>query len=210
MLATLDPVPAAAPTTVPVVDALFWVACLVLVVAGATKLVSPSGVADTLSALGVGGTGTARLLGAVEALTAIVALTSGGPAPSLVVAVLYVGFAVVVVLARRRGLPSCGCFGARSAPPSMIHVVVDGVSAAVAVAAVATGPVDGPLPAGEGLAALGWSGVVVAALVVFASVLVVVVDTMVADVVEATRALRLQSDHDHDPGDVGGLTAGGT
>jgi hypothetical protein len=42
------------------------------------------------------------------------------------------------------------------------------------------------------LGELGGTGVVVAALVLLAAVLVVVLDTTVADVVEATRALRDQ------------------
>ena len=49
-------------------DALFWVTCLVLAVAGASKVVDPSEVVTTLSALGLGGRRTARLLGAAEVL----------------------------------------------------------------------------------------------------------------------------------------------
>lgn len=183
------------PGGVSAVDALFWVACLVLAVAGATKVVDPSEVATTLSALGLGGRSAARLLGSVELVVAVAALAVGGRVAAAIVAVAYVAFAGIVLFARRRGLRSCGCFGARSAPPSLVHVVVDVASAAVALAAMATTDV-GPPPVADGLGGFGWAGVVVAGLVLLATILVVVVDTMVAELVEATRLLREQGDHD--------------
>lgn len=174
-------------------DALFWVTCLVLAVAGASKVVDPSEVATTLSALGLGGRRTARLLGAAEVVVAVGAMTFGGRLSAVVVGVAYAAFAVIVVVARRAGLASCGCFGARSAPPSIVHVVVDVASAGIAwVAAANRG--GGPAPLTDGITSLGWAGVVVAGLVLLATIMVVVVDTMVADVVEATRMLRGQGD----------------
>jgi hypothetical protein len=186
-------------TVVSAVDALFWAACLVLVVAGASKLAAPDQVAPTLAALRlagparpgrVRGVGAARLVGAVEVALGIAALVLGGVALALGVAAAYLAFAVVVVLARRRGLGSCGCFGAHSAPPSWVHVAVNVGSAAVAVVAALLD--GGPVPAADGLAELGGAGVVVAGLVLLATVLVVVLDTTVADVVEGVRALREQ------------------
>ena len=180
-------------------DALFWAVCLVLVVAGASKLSAPTQVAGTLASLGlarpaargrVRGTGAARVVGTVEVALGLGALAVGGPVLAVGVALAYLGFAVVVVLARRRGLESCGCFGARSAPPSWVHVGVNVVSAAVAF--VAAGLDGGPVPAADGLEELGGTGVVVAALVLLVAALVVVLDTTVADEVEATRALRDQ------------------
>ncbi len=95
---------------------------------------------------------------------------------------------MIVAVARRRELPSCGCFGARSAPPSPVHVAVNAVSAVVAaVAAVA-----GPVPVADALAGQGIDGLVVAGLVLLVTALVVVVDTSVADLVEQTRAVRAQ------------------
>lgn len=176
-----------------VLDALFWVASLVLLVAGTSKLIDPDPVRATSSALGLGGRSTGRMLGGVEAVVAIAAMAVGGPVLGSLVAMAYVGFAAVVVFARRRGLSSCGCFGAGSAPPSSVHVVVDLASAAVATAAVATGGGTGPVPIADGLADLGASAILVAPLVLLAAVMVVVVDTTVADVVEATRALRNQA-----------------
>ncbi len=184
-----------------VLDALFWVVCLVLVVAGASKVAAPDAVASTLSALGpqrrgVGARSIGRLVGVAEVVVAVSALSIGGPVLGSLVGIAYAAFAVVVVLARRRGLPSCGCFGASSAPPSLVHVVVDVTSAAVAGAAVIAGRGHAPVPVADGLAGSVATGVVVASLVLVAAVGVVVVDTLVAEVVEATSRLRHQSDHD--------------
>lgn len=197
------------------VDALFWAVCLVLVVAGASKLAMPDQVAATLASLGLArrsprhaaggrpaGTVAARVVGAVEVAVGLGALVVGGPLLAVAVAAAYAAFAVVVVVARRKGLESCGCFGARSAPPSWVHVGVNVGSAAVALWAAVTA--GGPLPAADGLATLGFgTAVVVSGLVLLLATLVVVLDTTVADVVEATRALREQDerDHDHEGGD---------
>lgn len=191
-----------------VLDALFWVVSLVLVVAGVSKLTNPAPVAATLSALRPGaragvksrgpdaGIMAARLVGASEVLVGLVALSVGGAIVALVVAVAYAAFAVVVVMARSRGLESCGCFGASSAPPSWVHVAVDVASAVVAAASAAAGPV----PAADGLSALGGvDAVVVGGLVLLTAALVVVVDTAVADVVEAARLVRSQADDDPTP-----------
>lgn len=170
-----------------VLDALFWVVCLVLVAAGASKLVAPTATGTTLDALGLpGGEVAARALGGVELVAGLAGLAVGGRIVAAAVAVAYAAFAVVVALARRRDLPTCGCFGARSAPPSPVHVAVNGVSALVAAAAVA---LPAP-PVADGISGLGATGVVVVGLVLLAAALVVAVDTVVAEVVEAVAAVR--------------------
>jgi hypothetical protein len=175
---------------VSVLDALFWVTCLVVVVAGVSKLLDPSSTGSTLGALGLpGGDGVARTVGAVEVLLGMAGLVIGGVWSAVGVALSYAAFAVVVVIARRRELPSCGCFGARSAPPSPVHVAVNALSAVIAGAAA----VAGPVPAADGLGDLGATGVVVAGLVLLAASLVIVVDTVLADVVEQVRSVREQA-----------------
>lgn len=198
-----------------VVDAMFWVVCLVLVVAGASKVSAPQLVAPTFASLLAGGradggggrdgrlagdgafaVGIARTVGVAEVLIGIVALTVGGPIAAMVVAFIYVAFAVVVVMARRRGLASCGCFGVRSAAPSWVHVAVNLVSGAIAVvAALAGGGLTGggitgggPASVADGLADIGGVlAVVVVIAVVVATAMVVVLDTTVADAVESGR-----------------------
>ena len=58
----------------------------------------------------------------------------GGPVFAALVAVSYLAFAGFVVVALRSGAPisSCGCFGKVDTPPSLVHVVIDLVLAAVA------------------------------------------------------------------------------
>ncbi len=185
------PPPLPYPVEVAAWDVLFWVTCTVLVVAGASKLSEPSGTAAALGALGIPGRdAAARALGAVEVGLGLGGLAVGGRVIAAGVAVAYAFFAVVVLVARRRGLASCGCFGARSAPPSPVHVAVNAVSAAVAaVAAVAR-----PVPVADALAAVPWPTAAAAlGLVVLVTALVVVLDTVAADVVEATAALRAQT-----------------
>jgi hypothetical protein len=173
-------------------DALFWVVSAVLVAAGVAKVADPAGTAEAFAALGVpGGRAAARGVGALEVGLGVAGLSVGGTAVAAGVAAVYVVFAAVVVAARRRGLPSCGCFGARSAPPSPVHAVVDLASAGVAAEA-AVGGAAVPTDALAGL--LAPTAAVVLGLVALAAALAVVVDTVVAEVVEATAALRAQAD----------------
>lgn len=179
-------------TSAPVWDSLFWAVSAVLVAAGVSKVADPAGTADALAALGVpGGRVGARGMGALEVGLGVAGLTVGGTAVAVGVAAAYLAFAAVVVAARRRGLPSCGCFGARSAPPSPVHAAVDLASAAVAAVAAAGGAAV-PTDALAGLPTP--TAAVVLGLVALAAALVVVVDTTVAEVVEATAALRAQAD----------------
>jgi hypothetical protein len=165
---------------VTVLDAAFWVVCLVLVAAGATKSTEPAPLATALRRLGVPGTAQgprallmARLIGLVEVVLGIAGLAVGGTAVAAAVAVAYGAFTVVVVLAIVRRLPSCGCFGSRSGPPSVWHAVLNGASAALAVLATAASPV----PVADALDASGAGGWWALAAVLVAAGLVVVVDT---------------------------------
>lgn len=138
------------PGRVVALDAAFWAVCLVLVASGATKLADPVHFAASVAELGLtptrraagrpAGELAARATGGVEVLVGLWGLAAGGSPSAVVVAVLYAGFAVVVVAARRRGLSTCGCFGARSGPPSALHVVLNVACAGVAAGAAAVGP----------------------------------------------------------------------
>jgi hypothetical protein len=77
----------------------------------------------------------ARVVGVGEVLVAGLALFVGGPIVYAALAVVYAVFAAVAAAAWRRGGASCGCFGAKSAPLSGVHVVLNAsiaLSAAVA------------------------------------------------------------------------------
>jgi len=161
----------------------FQTVALVILASGAAKVVAPSGFAGLLATFGVPRPRVVAVgAGAVELALGAVALVQAGPWLALAVGVAYLSFAGTVLLARRRGAPDCGCFGAVAAPPSMLHVVINLFAAAVAlVAAVAAG---GPPPLLEVLGDQPMVGLPYVALVALAAWLVVVLDTTGAVVVD--------------------------
>ena len=107
-------------------------------------------------------------------------------------AAAYVAFAVVVALAIRRGVPSCGCFGRRAAPPARVHVVTNLASALVAMIVGGTA-----LRAGDDVAAVwaplrgvGWTGVTEVVLVAMCAGLVIALDTDGAALAHEVRIAR--------------------
>src|SRR6476620_540749 len=103
----------------------FGVVSAVLVVSGVAKLATPAPTASLLATLHLPASPrVARLLGVVEIAVGMAAVLIGGAVLAAIVGALYLGFAAVVVMARRAGAPSCGCFGAGAAPPSTVHVWV--------------------------------------------------------------------------------------
>ena len=128
-------------------DAVYWVAALVLVVAGATKVADPDSTESTLRGIGFGvPKGTGRAVGVLEVVLGVAALLVTGDAVARVVAVLvglvYLAFAGVVLAAIRGGLDDCGCLGVRSRAPSRGHAVLNAALGAVAIGAAISGPVD--------------------------------------------------------------------
>ena len=115
----------------------------VLAAGGVAKLVGPEATVPMLRALGLPARPVvARLLGALEVVVGVAALLFGGRLLAGAVAVLFAAFTVAVLRLRAGGeAVSCGCFGRSSAPPTLVHVAVDAVASAIAVAAVV---VDAP------------------------------------------------------------------
>ena len=119
----------------------FQILASVIVVGGVAKIASPDGFSSLLRTLGLpSGRIISRLSGAIEVVLGAVALLVGGRVAAVLLAVTYAIFTAVVVAARRSGAASCGCFGAVAAPPSRVHVVVNTVSACIALAAAIGGP----------------------------------------------------------------------
>ena len=109
----------------------FGMAALLLVIAGAFKLVDPSGSVGALRALGVVVDDTrVRVLAAAEAALGALALAVSNEVIALAVALSYAGFALVIVLALVRELPidSCGCLGRLETPPGGRHLLVVAVA----------------------------------------------------------------------------------
>ena len=123
------------------IAALLGAGALLLVAAGAAKVADPSRTAGALAALGWPSSPTLVRTGAMaETVLGAAALVVGGRILALLVAVSYLGFALFVMAALRAKTPigTCGCFGRADTPPKPVHVTVDALLAAGAVAAAAT------------------------------------------------------------------------
>ena len=160
----------------------FHIVSVVIVASGVAKIVSPDGFAALLRSLGLPHRRSlAVLAGVVEVVLGTAALLIGGIVLAALVALAYATFAVVVLLARRSGAEDCGCFGARSAPPSALHAVVNLVSASVAAAIALTGDVPW---IGEVLADQPALGVPYLIALATGAWLVVALDTAAAEVLD--------------------------
>ena len=82
----------------------------------------------------------------------LAALSIGGPVPTALLGLSYLGFTGFVVLALRRGgaVSSCGCLGRPDTPPTRTHAVVTTTLGVAALVQSARGGVD--------VAQLSWSG----------------------------------------------------
>jgi hypothetical protein len=110
-----------------------------LVAAGVAKGVAPQAAAGALRAMHLPSQLVlVRALGTVEVLLGVWVLYSGSAPAAFALGLFYLGFAVFVIVALARRLPigSCGCFGKDDTPPTWIHVAFDLVG--VAVAGIAT------------------------------------------------------------------------
>lgn len=99
--------------------------------AGAGKLVDPRHTAGALAAVNLPHSwNIVRAFGLLEVTIAVLVVGVGGVLPTALLAGLYAGFAVFVVLALQSDTPlsSCGCFGAADTPPGAAHLVVNVVA----------------------------------------------------------------------------------
>ena len=120
--------------------AFYAAGSLLLLLAGVAKLAFPRPAADLMATLGFpAGVWFARAAGGTEVVLGVTVLAVGGPAPAMAAAGVYSLFALVSLLALKRGLSSCGCFGQVDSPPSRIHVIGNLFFAAVCVAASGAG-----------------------------------------------------------------------
>jgi Methylamine utilisation protein MauE len=173
-----------------------FLAAGLLAVAGAAKIARPHATEQLLSDLGIGGPWTARSVGAVE--IAIAGWATVATAGAYALAFVYVAFAGFLgyVLVARPDAGSCGCAGAKTVPPSALHLSLDVLAG---LAALGYAVVHGP-SARTWVASLGPGAVpVLAGLLLAAWVLTVAV-------AEAPAAWRAWSpaavaDHEHEAHD---------
>ena len=170
-----------------VLGGLLGVVAGILAVGGMAKLRGPEATVPMLHALGLpGSTVLARLLGLIEVAVGVTAFLVGGRVAAAAVAVLFAAFTVAVLRLSVGGeAVSCGCFGRSSAPPTMVHVVVDAV-AALAAAAAAAVAAPGFLSMQPDLPAAGVPQVLLTALAVWLGVAVL---TVLPEALVAARRL---------------------
>lgn len=110
---------------------------ILLIVTGAAKIVRPHDVTKALVDLGLPRVPAAGLMvGMVEVGVGVGALLFSGALA--VQATLYAAFAIWVLVALRAEAPiaSCGCLGRDDTPPTVAHIVLNILGAALSFAAV--------------------------------------------------------------------------
>ena len=140
-----------------------WAASVLLIASGVAKLRRTEPSSRALAAARLpSGAPVVRTLAVAETSVGVAFVLRPAPVTALLLAAMYVAFAVFLVALLRRPAEAstCGCLGDRQAPPSRLHVGMDLIAAAAAIA-VATLSATGTAPpsflaeAGR----LGWRGV---------------------------------------------------
>ncbi|KAA0234978.1 MAG: hypothetical protein JJLCMIEE_01278 [Acidimicrobiales bacterium] len=174
----------------------FDIIALVVALGGALKLVRPLPTEQALQSVGLPHRrGAALWLGATELVLGSAAFVFGGRVLALALGIAYTGFGVFVAVAMRQdGNSRCGCFGRADTPPTMIHLILNVVSAGVAVAAFTY-----PVPSLEVIISEqpAW-GLPYLGFVLLGTYLVYIIDTALPEVLDAGRGVRPA-----DPGPVG-------
>lgn len=158
-----------------VVHAAFWVVALVLIGSGAAKIAEPGPFVGFVNDRLRGGLplATGRAVGVVEVALGLGGLALGGRVVPGLISLTYLLFTAVVAGAIRAGAPSCGCFGAVSSRPSIVHAAMNVGSTVVAAVAA----VDGVPPMADGMSGRGLLGIVLTVVVLAAAGAVIFVDT---------------------------------
>jgi hypothetical protein len=120
-----------------------FIAALLLVVAGAPKVLDPGDTTRAIRSVGLPARdGLVRILALGEVTVGTTVVAVGGTVPAALLGTLYAGFAVFIVMAIARGgaVASCGCFGTPDTPPTYAHLVLNVGAAAVGFAAALSGP----------------------------------------------------------------------
>ena len=112
---------------------------VLLVATGVVKIFKPADTEAAIRLVGAPGfSGLGRVLGAVEVLIGVGAMTLGRPSAWLVQAGAYTAFLVWMFVAHRKGVPieTCGCLGKPDTPPYWGHVAIDSMAAGLSLGAM--------------------------------------------------------------------------
>lgn len=160
----------------------YWVAAVVLAVAGIAKLRRPSAVTEALRAVGLPASPTTAIgLGVGELVLAVSVFAVGGPIPGLLTAGAYLAFAAVAArLASLAANPSkpmigCGCFGRSATPIGPTHVFANVALAAASLTAVLTSDTPSLPAVAADLPALGLAHLLLIAAAAAATVAILTV-----------------------------------
>ena len=120
------------------VAGIYFVICEVLVISGISKILSPLPTKSALSTIGLPSRSSlVRLLGLTEILIGILGILVGGRYLPLITGALFAFFSVFILFALRNGqVASCGCFGATTSPPSLIHLFANLMFMTIALLAI--------------------------------------------------------------------------
>ncbi|MDP6299201.1 MAG: hypothetical protein QF388_07275 [Acidimicrobiales bacterium] len=125
---------------VEVSSGLFFIACQLLAIGGASKMLLPSLTSKTWNLLGFPSSlRFVRFVGALEFASAISAAVVGGIFfPFLIGGWYAIFFLMTFHLLRMPGAIPCGCFGTSNTPVSIRHLLMNGFFLIVSVIAVGT------------------------------------------------------------------------
>ncbi|MDH3753659.1 MAG: hypothetical protein OEU32_07280 [Acidimicrobiia bacterium] len=121
---------------------IYGAATALLSIAGGLKLVDPLPAVAALRGVGVTASPTTvRIAAAGECLLGAVAFVQPSAVVAIGVGVVYAAFVLFVTVAMRAGdgATSCGCFGRDDTPPDVMHVILNGSLAAVAIGVATSG-----------------------------------------------------------------------
>lgn len=172
-----------------------FAAALLLVVAGATKLLRPNQTRIALRQAELpNGREAVQLLGLAEVAIGTAAILAGGPVPAALAAIAYGGFAwfAVRIQAKTQDTPDCGCFGSKSAPVGKVHVGLNLAIAGICALAIAF-PSDSVLSATN----TPWAGVPFVALTLLLCALIYAALTSLPLALSAAAAHKSTLSHSH-------------
>mgnify|MGYP001342980394 CR=1 FL=1 len=120
------------------VAGIYFVICEVLVISGISKILFPFPTKSALSTVGLPSTfSLVRFLGLTEILLGILGILVGGKYFPIMTGALFAFFSVFILFALRNGqVTSCGCFGATTSPPSVMHLFANLTFMTIALLAI--------------------------------------------------------------------------